>query len=107
MGSGAGLFNLYRDSEVIVTRELDRLPLDEISLPSLQINPGTDLAACFIELIVSPMDGTVAVGDYSWFRRNEACSIVGVDRVKKKLTPIFTGGIEAVFPSIWGLKPAA
>ena len=90
MGSGAGLLNLYRDSEVIVTRELDRLPLDEISLPSLQINPGTDLAGGFVKPIVAPIHGTVAVSNDSWSRRNEACSIVGVNRVEKKLTPIIT-----------------
>ena len=90
MGSGVGLFNLYRDSEVIVTSELNHLSLNVIALPGLQIDPGTYLAGGFVKPIVAPIHGTVAVSNDSWSRRNEACSIVGVNRVEKKLTPIIT-----------------
>jgi len=107
MGSGIDLFNLHRNGEVIVTNELNRLSLDIVALPSLQIDPGTNLAGCLIEPIVPPIDGTVAVRDESWSRSNEVCSIVGVFRVEKKLAPIITRGIKAVLPSSRGRKPTA
>jgi hypothetical protein len=107
MRSGVDLINLHRDGEVIVVSGLDHLSLDVVALPSLQIDPGTDLAGCLIEPIVPPIYGTVAVRNESWCRSNEVCSIVGVYRVEKKLAIIITRGIKAVLPSSRGRKPTA
>lgn len=78
MGSGVGLFNFYRDSEVIVTSALMMLSLDVVAFPGCQLDPCTDLGGCLVEPIVAPLDSTVAEGNDSCIRRNGACSIVGV-----------------------------